>query len=216
MRVFYSQSVMRVLEGEEDLLDVVGRLPDEITPETEVHLREFPEAVQSSFNQEYRMAGHILKYVSDLIINMPDEFEFHLDLELLDRLAREMLIAGLPGDAAIWQARYGRIAELWVGGRDGYLRGSDREKLSEAMREIAGWPTEGKVFALGEDLAGIDRASARAAIRETLKGIVQESVSPSIDYFLTNRGDLGKAAKAAGAKRVIDKLVFHAMNEGKA
>lgn len=211
MRVYQTRPLLRIVEGTDDTLHVRGRLGQEITADIESRLRELPREVVTQFNV-FSTPDEMLDYASDPIVYMPDEFTFHIDVEHLGRLAREVLIWLLPKDAASWQAEYVPIAELWIGGHDELLTKDERARLKKAMREVWALPVHGKVFVL-------DEASLRSpahqlgtpdAIREA-GGIVHKEVSPACDYFVTDRQEAGEAALRAGVKQVVDTLTLTVM-----
>lgn len=208
MRVYYTRSLLRVVEGTEDWLYVHGRLAAEITSEIEQNLKNFPKDIQAQFTFD-ASERQIVDYSSEPIVYMPDEFAFHLDIEHLDRLARETLIRMIPLDAALWQSRYSSpIAELWIGGRDEVLTKEERDRLKEVTLEVWALPVRGKVFVLDEHSlrTPLQRAAVPEAIREA-GGIVHEQVSAACDYYVTDRPEAAEAALQAGAKRVIDTII---------
>lgn len=212
MRVYYTRSLLGVVAGTEDTLYLSGRLAVEITPEIEQALQELPKDIQTEFNTFATPAGQTIDYYSEPIVYMPDEFAFHMDIESLDRLAREMLIRMMPLYGDGWQTKHEPIAELWIGGHGEVLTKDERAKLKEAMCEVWALPVHGKVFALDESSIAdpLQRGAAPDAIREA-GGIVHEKVSPACDYYVTDRSEAAESARAAGAKQIIDTLVLKLM-----
>ena len=83
------------------------------------------------------------------------------------------------------------------------------------MREVWALPIRGNVFNIDEsNQPSPARAAARDAVLER-GGIVHAEVSPACDYYLTDSPDSAEAAKRAGAKQVINNLVFSVMISGR-
>jgi hypothetical protein len=207
MRVFHSRTLLAVVEGAEDYLHIAGRLAQEISGDVEAGLKELPREITRRFNTSEATPQQTIDYASDPIIYMPDEFKFHLDVESLDRLARELLIWILPLDIAVWEAKCKPVAELWIGGDGEVLTREEREILNKGMKEVWTLPVRGKVFVLGND---INERWRRAGIADSVRragGVVQNDVTPLCDYFVTNDSKLAESARKAGAKRVIDTIV---------
>jgi hypothetical protein len=211
MRVYYTRPLLRVIEGSEESLHVRGRLEEEITSEIEAQLKELPKEVARQFNFD-STADETIDYASDPIVYMPDEFTFFLDIESLGRLAREMLIWVLPLSVSAWESGCVPIAQLWVGGRDELLRRDEQTSLKTATRAVWTLPVRGKVFVF-------DHASLRSPLRQTglrdaignAGGIVEPTVSPGCDYYVSDRKEAADAALQQGAKRVLDTLTLVVM-----
>jgi hypothetical protein len=212
MRVYYTRALLGVVAGTEDSLYLSGRLAVEITPEIEQVLQALPKDTQTEFNTFATAAGQTIDYHSEPIVYMPDEFVFHMDIESLDRLAREMLIRMMPLYVRGWQTKYESIAELWIGGPGEVLTKDERAKLKEATRKVWALPVQGKVFVLDEGSIAdpLQRAGTPDAIREA-GGILHEMASPACDYFVTDRMEVAEAAREAGAKQTISTLVLTLM-----
>jgi hypothetical protein len=211
MRVVYTDQLLRIVGGLEDTLVLIGRLGDGVRSDTDHELKDLPQIITTTFNAHAAIPRQTIDYSSDVVIHMPDEFEFRIDVENLGRLARETLVRMIPYAAELWGERYQPIAELLMGGRNKALGRDEREELRRATLEVWSMPVKGKVFVLGQDISNpSDRIAATAAIRDA-GGIVTDQVFPTCDYFVTDRPDLGRAAKAAGAKLVIDTLIERVM-----
>ncbi len=207
MRVFHARALLQVVEGREDYLNVTGRLAEEISSQIEVELSELPKEITRRFNVFTATPEQTIDYSSAPIIYMPDEFKFHLDVESLDRLARELLIRVLPLDMAVWEARCKPIAELWIGGDGEVLTRDERDLLTRATKEVWVLPVRGKVFVLGEDIKEVWLRAATADSIQHAGGVMQNEVSPSCDYFVTNDPEQAESARKAGAKQVIDTII---------
>jgi hypothetical protein len=214
MRIYHGKSLLRVLDSTEETLYISGVLESEIARETDAALRELPKDIQDSFNKFMTTSDQTIPYVSTTIVQMPDEFTFHLDITGLARLAREALIRMIPLYANTWQARYVPIADLWIGERGELLSKSERRLLRSEIDKVWALPIRGKIFVLDPD--GLPDPSALrtlpAAIREA-GGVVVADLSPSTDYYVTDRPGAALAARASGARRVLNTLEAQLMVE---
>lgn len=213
MRVYHTRPLPQIVEGTDDTFFVRGRLGQEITAYIESRIQELPRHVVTQFNV-FSTPDEMLDYASDPIVYMPDEFTFHIDVEHLGRLAREVLIRMLPLYAATWESGDMplAIAELWVGGQDELLTKDERARLKKAMREVWALPVRGKVFVLDEASlrSHMHQLGTPDAIREA-GGIIHKEVSSECDYFMTDRQEAGEAALRAGARQVVDTLTLTVM-----
>jgi hypothetical protein len=208
MRVHLSKSLLRVLDGTMDTLNVYGHVEGEVTPEVEVGLQKIPQQITTSFNY-FAPVQEGIDYVSPPMIYMPDEFALFISVEHLGRLAREVLIDTLPLKALAWEVH---VAQLWIGGQGEVLSKDERGSLKRAMREVWALPVQRKVFVLDDtslrDLAR--QLGTRDAIREA-GGVVHEQISPACDYYVTDRPEAAELAREQGATQVIDTLTAAVM-----
>jgi hypothetical protein len=208
MRVYLSRPLLRIVEGVDHNLNMRVHLGKPIDAEAEAHLQEIPRKLSEQFNL-FAKEDETIDFASRPIVYMPDEFTFFMDVESLGRLAREVLIRLIPLDAVTWESRALSILELWVGGRDDLISKDERPTLEKAMREVWSLPIQRKVFVLDKDSI---RSHARwigtlDAIREA-GGILDESPSHEMDYYVTDRSEPAETALKSGARKVLDTLML--------
>lgn len=215
MRVYLTRSLLRIVHGVDDTLNVRGRLDRPITQDIESRLQHLANEVMSQFNF-FTTDSETIDYVSKPIVYMPDEFTFFVDVESIGRLGRELLIDMMPLYASTWESRHASVAELWVGGQGENISTEERGTLGKAMQEIWSMPVQHKVFVL-DDVSF--RSHARRvgtvdAIRKA-NGIVHDVPSRECDYYVTGREEAADAAIRAGAKKILDPLMLSVMLSGR-
>ena len=202
---------MAVVQGTADWLTIRARLATPITPEIEEDWKWLPEEIQKQFNFD-TSKDQTIDFVSRSVVYAPDEVEFQMDIESVDRLGREVLIDFVPLTASRWETRQQvAIVDFGVGGEAETLSKKERNLLRIAMKEVSSLPVEGKIFVLGDDVTGVHKAGAADMVMRS-GGILQKEVTSACDYFITDSPDLADAARKAGAKQVLSRLAVGVMS----
>lgn len=203
MRVFLSRNLLRVVDGQEDTIKVAGRLGAEITSGIDESLAELPAQVLRAYDLELA-PGRSVDYVSKPVVQMPDEFDYFVDVESLDRLERETVIRMVPQGTRVWQAKHVPVRDLWVGGRGEVLDRKQREVLLQVTNELWKLPLDGRRFLFGEDIRGMRRRAFTGAILQA-GGTVVRSPESNLDYFVTDTSDVVNGSSSA---RVLSTFVL--------
>lgn len=210
VQVHYTRPLLAVVQGLANWLTIRARLATSITPAIEETWKWLLEEIQKQFNFD-TSKDQTIDYVSKPIVYAPDEVEFQLDIESVDRLGREVLTDFVHLTASRWETRQRvAIVDLWVGGEAETLSKKERDLLKVAMKEVSSLPVEGKIFVLGEDVTGVRKAGAADMLMRS-RGILQKQVTPACEYFITDSPELADAARKAGAKQVLSRLAVGVM-----
>ena len=213
MRIYYSKTLTRIVEGQDDWLELLVRMESGSPHGWEEAAVDLASEIKLAFNEFLTAKGQDIDYYSGPDILPPAEFVMKFDIENLLRLAREALIDHIPSSARAWQAKYSKIRDLWIGGEGQLLSKQERAPLRRVMREVARRPVLGKSFELSSDIRAEQRGAGAAAIRD-VGGIVVEAEQRRSDYFVTDDPEEQESATKNGAIAVINTLELRLMLRG--
>jgi hypothetical protein len=184
MRIHYSETLVDVVVRNAGSLFVKVKTASNLsTTDPIMSVASLPRVIMDRFNAD-ALPGRVIDFVSDPIVEVPDEFEFTISVEHLDRLSREELVERLPLEIQIWSYANIDVADVWLGDQSRPLSKSRRSILREEMSRLRALPTEGKVFVIDEAFSPGTMAALEAGIIE-MGGIIRRRAE-DCDYYIAH------------------------------